>query len=40
VHFSIAQVIEVRGEKKIDRIPADGPGKVTLQGSGKLDHVG
>ncbi len=31
---------QIGGEKEVDRIPANGPGKIALQGCGKFDHVG
>ena len=40
MHFPVAQALKIGSKEKVDRIPPDGPGKVTLQGGGKLDHVG
>ncbi|EKD41095.1 MAG: hypothetical protein ACD_74C00038G0001, partial [uncultured bacterium] len=36
----VIQLFQVRRVEKVDRIPADGPGKMALQGGGEFDHVG
>ena len=36
----VRQPFQVGGKEEVDRIPADGPGKMALQGRGELDHVG
>ena len=36
----IVQFFQVGGIEEIDRVPADGPGEMALQGGGELDHVG